>query len=165
MCIRDRSSSCTLIFSLVHTFSSDLDQHICVQSHPKPALLDISVQNSYFLSLELLTIPMSFRTFGLDNFSVHHHTCLSRWVNFHNVYLKQYSGRVYFMIRYFLLPLIKMLEITRMILSRIQLPATCSKHNYLCSHCFSSSTNGCFHDVEQLILFDEGDSLASMNIY
>ena len=69
------SSSCTLIFSLVHTFSSDLDQQFLC---PKPALLDIAVEKSYFLIVGITHHTRVFRTFGLDNFSVHHHACLSR---------------------------------------------------------------------------------------
>ena len=120
------SLSCTLIFSLVHTFTFDLDQHSCVLNQH---FLILQLKIHIFLLLESLIIPVSFRTFGLDNFSVHHHACLSRWVNFHKVYLKQYSRQVYFMMRYFLLTLmnILMLEITRRILSSCL--HAWSKHN------------------------------------
>ena len=114
------SSSCTLIFSLVHTFSSDLDQHVCVLNQH---FLMLQLKNLIFLSLESLTTPVSFRTFGLDNFSVHHHACLSRWVNFQKVYLKQYSRQVYFMKRYFLLTLDAHFDAGNKKKDSIQLPA------------------------------------------
>ena len=70
------SLSCTLIFSLVHTFTFDLDQHSCVLNQH---FLILQLKIHIFLLLESLIIPVSFiRTFGLDNFSVHHHACLSR---------------------------------------------------------------------------------------